>query len=79
MAGRSGVPSSSAMRVTFSNHRQSSTGSVAVTATCATSPLSQNHIQNKNKDICWKKKNTPPCEPKLSRDEFPEQNPTTFG
>ena len=41
MAGRSGIPSSSAVRVTFSSHRESSTGSAVVTATCATSPLSQ--------------------------------------
>ena len=41
MAGRSGFPSSPVVRVTCSSHRQSSTGCVVVTATCATSPLSQ--------------------------------------
>ena len=30
-------------------------------------------------DFCWRKKKAPPCEPKLSRDEFLEQNPTTSG
>ena len=35
--------------VTFSSHRQTSTGCVAVTATCATSPLSQ--ITYKTKGI----------------------------
>ena len=34
--------------VTFSSHRQSSTGSVVVTATCATSPLSQITSNTKN-------------------------------
>ena len=41
MAGRSGFPASSAVQVAFSSHRQSSTESVVVTATCAMSPLSQ--------------------------------------
>ena len=47
-AWRSGFPSSSAVRVTFSSHRQSSTDSVAVTAACATSPLSQTTSKKKN-------------------------------
>ena len=43
MAGRSGLPSSSAA------HRQCSTGCVVVPATCATSPLSQTTSKTKTK------------------------------
>ena len=38
----------------------------------------KSNCQMTGKDICWKKKRAPPCEPKLNRDEFPAQNPTIF-
>ena len=41
------------MCVTFSSHGQSSTGSVAVTTTCATSPLSQITSKTKKKMSQW--------------------------
>ena len=28
------------------------------------------------KDICWKMKKAPPCEPELNRDELPQQKST---